>query len=130
MYQVPHTRQRVFCDFSSSRLRVQLVHADLFSVPSPASLCHVRSPRHILFPRYAGNRLEALPATVGDLSSLRTLRVSNNNLTALPKELGSLPLLEEIHVDGNSGLNKGETAELFRQKPELRIVWDEERTAR
>lgn len=75
-----------------------------------------------------GNGLKDLSASIGALSSLRTLRVSGNALAALPKEAASLPLLAEVHVGGNSGLDRDGVEEVLRQRPDIAIVWGDEGT--
>ena len=75
---------------------------------------------------FTGNGLKTLSATVGALSSLRTLRISRNALAALPKEVASLPLLTEVHVGGNSGLDREGVKEVLRQRPDIAIVWNDE----
>ncbi len=48
----------------------------------------------------------ALPAEIGDLSSLQTLRIYSNQITGLPAETGNLTNLQELHLANNqlSGL--------------------------
>uniref|UniRef100_A0A673BGE9 RING-type domain-containing protein n=1 Tax=Sphaeramia orbicularis TaxID=375764 RepID=A0A673BGE9_9TELE len=46
-----------------------------------------------------GNRLTELPASVGSLSSLRTLDISDNNITQLPKTLAYIRTLESFTLD-------------------------------
>lgn len=74
---------------------------------------------------FTGNGLEDLSASIGVLTSLRTLRVSDNALAVLPKETASLPLLTQVHVGGNSGLDREGVEEVLRQRPDIAIVWDD-----
>lgn len=75
---------------------------------------------------YTGNGLATLPAGVGALANLRTIRLSNNFLTSLPRELGSLRLLQEVYIDGNRDLEQAGLRYLMRQRPGIRIVGNEE----
>lgn len=49
-----------------------------------------------------GEALTAIPACIGDCSSLRRLHAGNCRLAALPPELFACTALEELHVYGNS----------------------------
>jgi hypothetical protein len=49
----------------------------------------------------AGNRLTRLPESVGNLTSLRTLKLSGNQLAYLPAELGNLTKLIDLLLDAN-----------------------------
>lgn len=73
---------------------------------------------------FAGNGLTDISASIGALSSLRTLRVSDNALVVLPGEIASLPLLAEVYVGGNNGLDRESVEEVLRQRPDIAIVWD------
>lgn len=84
---------------------------------------HLRAVPPPLLP-FAGNGLKELPTSIGALSSLRTLRLSDNSLTALPAELASLPSLTEVHLGGNSGLDAEKVMEMLGHKPQMAIVWD------
>ena len=48
-----------------------------------------------------GNALRALPATLCDLASLRSISVSFNHITELPAALGQLPALWQLHAGHN-----------------------------
>ncbi|MHB8599328.1 MAG: leucine-rich repeat domain-containing protein [Ktedonobacteraceae bacterium] len=49
----------------------------------------------------AYNQLSSLPAQVGNLSSLQVLFLQNNNLSTLPVEIGKLTLLQELQLYDN-----------------------------
>ncbi|MEV7013397.1 leucine-rich repeat domain-containing protein [Streptosporangium sp. NPDC051022] len=51
--------------------------------------------------RIAGNRLTALPETLGDLVRLTHLGLANNRLTTVPESLGGLPALTWVDLYGN-----------------------------
>jgi leucine-rich repeat protein SHOC2 len=48
-----------------------------------------------------GNKLTSLPAEIGQLTSLRKLNLSGNQLTSLPAEIGQLTLLEVLDLRRN-----------------------------
>jgi len=47
------------------------------------------------------NRLNELPESFGNLSSLRYCQLSNNNIELLPSSFGNLSNLEELRLDNN-----------------------------
>ena len=47
------------------------------------------------------NRLNELPESFGNLSSLRCCQLSNNNIELLPSSFGNLSNLEELRLDNN-----------------------------
>ena len=47
------------------------------------------------------NKLTELPAEVGDVKTLRDLRVSKNQLVGLPSSIQRLTKLEGLHLSGN-----------------------------
>jgi Leucine-rich repeat (LRR) protein len=49
----------------------------------------------------SNNHVTALPETLGQITKLKRLRLGGNQLTALPKSLGQLSLLEELHLSYN-----------------------------
>jgi Leucine-rich repeat (LRR) protein len=51
--------------------------------------------------RLSGNRLTALPASIGGLENLEHLDASNNDITELPCTLGDLRCLKTLNVSGN-----------------------------
>lgn len=54
-----------------------------------------------------GDRLAALPATIGKLKELEILRLDHNELTALPASVDKLKNLRELHVAHNRLTNDG-----------------------
>ena len=57
---------------------------------------------HLVTLRLEGNRLEALPAEIGFLSSLKWLYLRGNRLAALPSTLGFLSELRGLNVSENA----------------------------
>ncbi|KAF4083752.1 hypothetical protein AMELA_G00120250 [Ameiurus melas] len=49
----------------------------------------------------SNNRIETLPAFIGNFQQLRSLTISNNRLTSLPAEMGKLRKLETLVLNGN-----------------------------
>ena len=49
----------------------------------------------------AANQLTSLPAEIGQLTSLTELYLQNNKLTSLPAEIGQLTSLRELNLYGN-----------------------------
>jgi Leucine-rich repeat (LRR) protein len=49
----------------------------------------------------SNRELTALPAEIGQLTNLETLRLAGNRLTALPAEIGQLTSLRRLALDGN-----------------------------
>src|SRR5215471_8836123 len=47
------------------------------------------------------NQLTALPESVGNLTALTTLDLSDNQLTALPESVGNLTALTTLDLSGN-----------------------------
>ena len=43
----------------------------------------------------------AVPAEIGQLTSLRVLYLNNNNLTSVPAEIGQLTSLQELNLNSN-----------------------------
>ena len=48
-----------------------------------------------------GNKLTSLPAEIGQLTSLEQLNLGGNKLTSLPVEVGQLTSLKELSLGGN-----------------------------
>jgi leucine-rich repeat protein SHOC2 len=48
-----------------------------------------------------GNQLESVPAEIGQLTSLEGLYLCNNQLTSLPAEIGQLTALERLDLNAN-----------------------------
>jgi Leucine-rich repeat (LRR) protein len=48
-----------------------------------------------------GNLLKALPASLGNLTALRTLSAVGNHLERLPDSIGSLAELRDLELAGN-----------------------------
>ncbi|XP_061599768.1 leucine-rich repeat-containing protein 57 [Cololabis saira] len=49
----------------------------------------------------SGNKIEALPGSVGNFVQLKSLTLNSNRLTGLPAEIGKLKKLETLSVNGN-----------------------------
>uniref|UniRef100_H2M2E9 Leucine-rich repeat-containing protein 57 n=1 Tax=Oryzias latipes TaxID=8090 RepID=H2M2E9_ORYLA len=49
----------------------------------------------------SGNKIEVLPASIGNFLQLRSLTLNSNRLTALPSEMGKLKKLETLCLNGN-----------------------------
>jgi len=54
----------------------------------------------------SNNRLTAVPDTIGNLTALTTLDLSNNQLNAVPKAIGNLTSLAELELCGNPILER------------------------
>ena len=76
--------------------RCDLSHRELTALPP--EIGQLTSLRTL---RIDGNQLTALPPEIGQLTSLRTLRIDGNQLTALPPEIGQLTSLLTLRIDGN-----------------------------
>ena len=50
----------------------------------------------------SGNRLMALPETIGQLTQLKELNAADNKLTALPNSLGQLAQLQQLNLANNA----------------------------
>ncbi|KAF7201124.1 leucine-rich repeat-containing protein 57 [Nothobranchius furzeri] len=49
----------------------------------------------------SGNKIESLPASIGNFLLLRSLTLNNNRLHELPAEIGKLKKLETLSLNGN-----------------------------
>ncbi|XP_007574966.1 leucine-rich repeat-containing protein 57 [Poecilia formosa] len=49
----------------------------------------------------SGNKIEILPASVGNFLQLKSLTLNSNKLTGLPAEIGKLKKLETLSLNGN-----------------------------
>ncbi|XP_032355903.1 leucine-rich repeat-containing protein 57 [Etheostoma spectabile] len=49
----------------------------------------------------SGNKIEELPAAVGNFLQLKSLTLNSNRLTGLPAEIGKLKKLETLSLNGN-----------------------------
>ncbi|XP_029317004.1 leucine-rich repeat-containing protein 57 [Cottoperca gobio] len=49
----------------------------------------------------SGNKIEVLPAAVGNFLLLKSLTMNSNRLTSLPSEIGKLKKLETLSLSGN-----------------------------
>ncbi|XP_054913247.1 leucine-rich repeat-containing protein 57 [Poeciliopsis prolifica] len=49
----------------------------------------------------SGNKIEVLPASVGNFLQLKSLTLNSNKLTGLPAEIGKLKKLETLSLNGN-----------------------------
>ncbi|KAF6724127.1 Leucine-rich repeat-containing protein 57 [Oryzias melastigma] len=49
----------------------------------------------------SGNKIEVLPASIGNFLQLKSLTLNSNRLTALPSEMGKLKKLETLCLSGN-----------------------------
>ncbi|XP_029973043.1 leucine-rich repeat-containing protein 57 [Salarias fasciatus] len=49
----------------------------------------------------SGNKIEVLPASIGNFLQMKSLTLNSNRLTALPSELGKLKKLETLSLTGN-----------------------------
>jgi len=65
----------------------------------PPEIGNLRSLKHL---RLRTTQLETLPPEIGNLRSLKALDLSNNNLRALPRELADLHSLESLCLENNS----------------------------
>jgi len=83
----------------------------LESLPAESSLRRVASVRtigdraaHVAggveLPQH-GNQLTSLPATIGQLTSLKRLHLAGNQLTSLPAEVRQLTQLQELSLSYN-----------------------------
>jgi tetratricopeptide (TPR) repeat protein len=64
--------------------------------------------------------LTSLPETIGQLSSLRTLRLDSNKLTSLPSTIGKLKALQKLDVTSNQITSLPET---IRDLHSLQTLW-------
>ncbi|XP_031160519.1 leucine-rich repeat-containing protein 57 isoform X1 [Sander lucioperca] len=49
----------------------------------------------------SGNKIEVLPAAIGNFLQLKSLTLNSNRLTGLPAEIGKLKKLETLSLNGN-----------------------------
>ncbi|KAG9336382.1 hypothetical protein AGOR_G00107920 [Albula goreensis] len=49
----------------------------------------------------SSNKIEVLPAFIGNFLQLKSLTLNSNKLTSLPDEIGKLKKLETLHMNGN-----------------------------
>ncbi|XP_071369313.1 leucine-rich repeat-containing protein 57 [Centroberyx affinis] len=49
----------------------------------------------------SGNKIEVLPAAIGNFLQMKSLTLNSNKLTVLPSELGKLKKLETLSLSGN-----------------------------
>ncbi|XP_029349805.1 leucine-rich repeat-containing protein 57 [Echeneis naucrates] len=49
----------------------------------------------------SGNKIEVLPAAVGNFLQLKSLTLNSNRLTSIPNEIGKLKKLETLSLNGN-----------------------------
>ncbi|XP_014824130.1 PREDICTED: leucine-rich repeat-containing protein 57 [Poecilia mexicana] len=49
----------------------------------------------------SGNKIEILPASIGNFLQLKSLTLNSNKLTGLPAEIGKLKKLETLSLNGN-----------------------------
>jgi len=64
----------------------------------PAAIGELRHLRHL---EASHNQIRELPPELGMCTMLKNLLLFNNNITTLPSELGSLHLLEMLGIEGN-----------------------------
>jgi len=64
----------------------------------PAEIGQLTSLRELFL---EGNQLTGVPAEIGQLTSLRQLRLGRNQLTSVPAEIGQLTSLGLLDLDGN-----------------------------
>lgn len=61
----------------------------------------LHNSHHASYSMHRNNCLENLPAEIGRLRCLRSLRVGNNRLTCIPEEVGRCTMLEELVANDN-----------------------------
>lgn len=49
----------------------------------------------------SGNKIEVLPATIGNFPQLKSLTLNSNRLAGIPSEIGKLKKLETLSLNGN-----------------------------
>lgn len=49
----------------------------------------------------SGNKIEVLPATIGNFPQLKSLTLNSNRLAGIPSEIGNLKKLETLSLNGN-----------------------------
>ncbi|MFX0041649.1 MAG: hypothetical protein ACFE8L_01940 [Candidatus Hodarchaeota archaeon] len=62
----------------------------------------VKKKGHVLALDLAGQKLGAIPESIGSLSHLENLNLWNNNLTSLPESIESLIKLKSLYLDWNN----------------------------
>ena len=67
------------------------------------------------------NKIKALPESIGKLSNLKTLYLFHNELTSLPESLGNMTGLQYLGLSGNINLPKRIIRELKTKLPATRI---------
>lgn len=97
----------------SSSLKILHVRScsEVESIYNPDKGCRQRYKRNsrnhvpgIL--RYESICLRSIPDTIGNLSNLRELDLSDNNLETLPESIGYLKKLEELYLSGNRNFRR------------------------
>ncbi len=97
----------------SSSLKILHVRScsEVESIYNPDKGCRQRYERNsrnhvpgIL--RYESICLRSIPDTIGNLSNLRELDLSDNNLETLPESIGYLKKLEELYLSGNRNFRR------------------------
>lgn len=64
-----------------------------------------------------------LPASIGDLTKLKHLRLGNNPLTSLPESLYTLPNLSHLRLGNNEGLDHEAVLNSAKSLPALSNLW-------
>ena len=103
---------------SSSDLICTNIICEKVGDPCICRLSHaLEKLKNVVSLNLSGNRLTALPASIGSLKHLEVLDASNNDLRELPPTMSDLRSLQTLHISGNPI-----ASELPTLDPQTRVV--------